>query len=276
MALTFKTAFKNEFFEALKPLGFQKVKQSNHPYLARVINGEIVEAVSFRGAYKPPRGYEVHIVEIGIASVYTDVMDMSTKAGSSGWFRDMDEYYGATLKPNGFERLRPQGSIPAIEFPKGDEQAMLTSVRECAALAAGIIEPALGSVKDIDSYFDWLVEHHMARLYIDIQNDLAASRLGGHYANNECLLWLMTSQPRDAEKEFMRSIKREMLMYEKRGDPRTEEQVFDHSLKQALPVLCQMQRRLMTEPELREAALKKAGERREQNLALLRRQGFDV
>ncbi|MCR5122238.1 MAG: hypothetical protein K6B74_07445 [Ruminococcus sp.] len=273
MALTFKTAFKNEMSKALEPLGFQKVKKSNHPFLARVINGEIVEAVTCFSGYKPPKGWGVYFVEIGIASIYTDTMDMSVKNGNNGWFRSMGEYYGATLKPNGFEQLRPLDSVPCIEFQKGDEQAMLDSIRECANYAAGVFsETDIKTVTDIDSYFDWLVRHHMARLLINYEDDFASS-VHGHYAGNEGLLWLLTSEGRDPEAEFARHIERENLMYKARGE---EREALDHGEKQNRLELVHSHFRMMNEPELKEAAMREIERRKEMNLLRLRTQGFGV
>ena len=272
MALTFKTAFKNEFSAALEPLGFQKVKSSKHPFLARVINGEIVEAVTFFKGYRPPKGWEVYGVEIGIASIYTDTMDMSVKEGNGGWFRPVAEFYGATLKPNGFERLRPVDSVPCIEFQKGDEQAMLKSIRECAEYAAGVFGTDIKTVTDIDSYFDWLVMHHMPRLDINYEDNFASS-IHGHYAGNEGLLWLLTKEARDPAAEFEKHIARENLMYKERGEDR---EALDDCEKEYRRELAHSHFRLMNEPELREAALRETERRKELNLLRLRTQGFDV
>ena len=271
MAATFKTSFKNEFFEALKPLGFQKVKKSAHTYLARVINGEIIEAVTFFSGYKPTKGWEAYNIEIGIASIYSDVLDMSTKAGSCGWFRPLGEYYGATLKPNGFEQLKPLNSIPSIEFQKGDEQGMLDSIRELAECTAGAFDTDIKTVTDIDSYIDWLVLHHIPRLRINIDEGFAASRLG-KYAGNEGLLWLLSKRERSVEEEYRRYAEHDKEMYAKRGRNIPP----DDELTEGMTELVYSRFRLDKEPELKQQALAAAETRRRNNTEMLRIQGFEL
>lgn len=76
--LTLNAAFNQVFGEALKPLGFKKVK-SRYPYYARIINEEIIHVITYISKASSYRGKKAFEIYGGVASVYRENIDFSKK-----------------------------------------------------------------------------------------------------------------------------------------------------------------------------------------------------
>lgn len=70
--LTLNAAFIKVFGEGLKPLGFKRLKnlKNKYPYFVRVVNGEILHAVSYRQTTSPKIGYKEFEVCCGVITLY--------------------------------------------------------------------------------------------------------------------------------------------------------------------------------------------------------------
>lgn len=58
------------------PLGFQQVTINKLPYFMRVINGEILQAVTYRQVSAAKVGYKTFEVYYGIISLYREYIDL--------------------------------------------------------------------------------------------------------------------------------------------------------------------------------------------------------
>ncbi|MDE6732168.1 MAG: hypothetical protein K2J77_04755 [Oscillospiraceae bacterium] len=70
--LTLNAAFVKVFGEGLEPLGFKRLKnlENKYPYFVRVVNGDILHAVSYRQTTSPKTGYKEFEVCCGVVTLY--------------------------------------------------------------------------------------------------------------------------------------------------------------------------------------------------------------
>ena len=76
MKLTLNKAFDIVFGEALKPLGFQKIK-SRYPYYIKLVNNEIIHVITYISTTSSVPGKKAFEVYGGVASIYRDTIDFS-------------------------------------------------------------------------------------------------------------------------------------------------------------------------------------------------------
>lgn len=87
--MTFETAMKHAYAEALAPYGFQKVK-GKYPYYIRMIGDEIAQIISFEKAWAPSP-YTRFIVGWEIASVYRGSIRLDESPRDRNWSNYVDD-----------------------------------------------------------------------------------------------------------------------------------------------------------------------------------------
>ena len=72
---TLKSAFIKTFGDALEPLGFVNLKNTKMPFFVRVINGDILNVITYRIKGTIKSGYKTMELLFGISSLYNPHMD---------------------------------------------------------------------------------------------------------------------------------------------------------------------------------------------------------
>lgn len=86
--LTLNAAFKQVFGEALKPLGFKKIK-GRQPYFVRLIGNEIIHVVAMHKT-----GDNYFDIVSGVATVYREKIDLSESIRfNQNWLIGISEFY---------------------------------------------------------------------------------------------------------------------------------------------------------------------------------------
>ena len=73
--ITLKAAFVKTFGDALEPLGFVNLKKTKLPFFVRVINGNILNVITYRITGTIKSGYKTLELLFGISSLYNPHMD---------------------------------------------------------------------------------------------------------------------------------------------------------------------------------------------------------
>lgn len=73
--ITLKSAFLKTFGEALEPLGFVNLKKTKMPFFVRVVNGNILNVITYRITGTIKSGYKTLELLFGISSLYNPHMD---------------------------------------------------------------------------------------------------------------------------------------------------------------------------------------------------------
>lgn len=145
--LSFNTAIKQYFAEALNPLGFQPVKNKS-PYFIRIVNNEIIHVIaiikdSFSGTFG---------VLGGIATIYRKELDFSKdlKFEVGHWLMNIGYYYRRALQSDysrAQEIAMSRYPIPDMEHPD-EVQACFGKALENTMTW---LLPELDKVIDVDS-----------------------------------------------------------------------------------------------------------------------------
>lgn len=177
---SFNAAIKHYFAEALKPLGFQVVKNKS-PYFIRIVNNEFIHVIaiikdSFSGTFG---------VLGGIATIYRKKLDFSEdlKSEVGHWLMHTGFYYRRAL-PSDYSRVQEiamsRCPIPDMEHPD-EVQACFKKALENTMTW---LMPELDQVSDADSAIRFLFFFAPECLTIFDETD---PYYDFHYYNESCL-----------------------------------------------------------------------------------------
>ncbi len=151
--MTFNTAFKNIYSDGLAEYGFKKLK-GKQPWIGRMVGDEILQVISFRGAFSDMRDYKAFEVISGITTVYRKMQTLDeTPANNIIWLTPIQgiykhqNYYNV---PN--ERSR---ELLKYSYKKEDEQSMLMVIEKSLQDTKEIVIPEFDKVVDIKSCVDY-------------------------------------------------------------------------------------------------------------------------
>lgn len=91
--LTLKSAFVKVFGEGLEPLGFVRLKKTKLPFYVRLIDGEILQIITYRKKSIKKSGYEQFEVLGGIVSLYR--REINFEQPPESWLYTNGRYYSS-------------------------------------------------------------------------------------------------------------------------------------------------------------------------------------
>ena len=91
--LTLNAAFKQVFGEGLEPLGFVRLKKTKLPFYVRLIEGEILQIITYRKKSIKKSGYERFEVLGGIVSLYR--REINFEQPPESWLYTNGRYYSS-------------------------------------------------------------------------------------------------------------------------------------------------------------------------------------
>jgi hypothetical protein len=172
---TLPTLFKEIYGEALKPLGFKKVK-GRQPYFVRMIGDEILQVVTF--TVEPGHRYTTFTIKGGVATVYRPLIDLTINpCRNSNWLVSNLEIY-RKLNPfvdnsELFDRI--------YRFSCGkDEESMLNEVKYSLDVTTEIMIPMFDKITDFEKCIE---NSDIIGMDISIFDD---ENFGVQYPNNYC------------------------------------------------------------------------------------------
>ena len=154
-----KSAFLQVYGEALKPLGFQKVK-GKQPYLVRVVNGEIIHIITIAKQTSGLRGKKAFNIYGDVATVYRDKID----------FSENPEYMLLGMKTNfdlyshehPISELRTDEEQKIIKqllthyYETDNEESMFEELKVSLEFTKQLLLPYIDSIADIDAAFAYV------------------------------------------------------------------------------------------------------------------------
>ncbi len=184
--LTLNAAFKQVFGEALEPLGFVKIK-SKHPYYVRVVNGEILNIITFNKDYKTEFS-----VFGGIATLYRKEFNFDQNVLNN--IKVMNDtaqfyYYGgfAELTQSFFER--------SYSFSPDDSSSVKQAFLEALSQTKQYIIPVMDNIASLrDCVEHFMIYQSPIMNIIPEEDDL--------FGDNESLLYFKIDDHSDMTYEF--------------------------------------------------------------------------
>ncbi|MBQ1327638.1 MAG: hypothetical protein IIY49_06360 [Eubacterium sp.] len=181
MAKSFKSEFVKFYKEKLDPYGFKKVK-GPQPYFARLVNGEIVHIITYRGVRTNTPGYKSFELNCGIASIYRKRIRFDVTPDSNSYCLKCnttmeelkDHYYRISIKKRKF-----------YDF-KYTEETMQMALEKSLIEAKFIIEQ-LDKYTDMESTLEFFMKHNggFNVTFSDLLSDSFSDEEGLYYARRE-------------------------------------------------------------------------------------------
>ncbi len=187
---TLNTVFKQVYGEALKPLGFLKLK-GRYPYFVRLIGNEIIHVITFLNRDSGVLGHKGFSIECGVATVYRQRISLDeSPRDNSNWFRGNLDIFE---KRNPFVP-RDIGSamfekLYTFVYKPNDDESMLEVVKNSLEETKKYILPVLNEVTNLKAcieYFDMFCSG-LLNLYYE-EEDFGNTNLSNFY--NEGLLFI--------------------------------------------------------------------------------------
>ena len=188
--LTLKAAFISVFGEALEPLGFVKIK-SKHPYYVRVVNGEILNIITFEKDSKTEFG-----VFGGIATLYRKKFDFDHNViNNINVMNDTAQFYFYS---------EPYESAKSIfnrsySFLPGDNNSISHSFLEALSHTKQYIIPVMDKIVSLRDCVDFYMVYHSPIMQILFnEKDISGA--------NEGLLYFKIDDHSDMKHEFAKYL----------------------------------------------------------------------
>ena len=151
-----KSAFLQVYGEALKPLGFQKVK-GKQPYLVRVVNGEIIHIITIAKQTSGLRGKKAFNIYGDVATVYRDKIDFSENPEYR--IMSMKTSFDIYGNEHSISELRTDEERKIIKrlithyYETDNEESMFEELKVSLEFTKQILLPYIDSIADIDAAY---------------------------------------------------------------------------------------------------------------------------
>lgn len=152
--LTFNAAFVKVFGEGLEPLGFKRLKnlKNKYPYFVRVVNGDILHAVSYRQTTSPKIGYKEFEVCCGVVTLYRRKLDFTVEP--PGLLTNTSHLYSYAVEGGKID--------PAVKQPQSyylcnatDSEEMLRKLEGVFNDTMGILLNYIDKITDLDACVEY-------------------------------------------------------------------------------------------------------------------------
>ena len=153
-----KSAFIQVYGEALKPLGFKKVK-GKQPYFVRVVNGEIIHIITIAKETSGLRGKKAFNIYGDIATVYRDKIDFSENPEYR--IMGMKTSFDIYGNEHPIYELRTDEEHKRIKqlyrhyYETDNEESMFNELKVSLEFTKQLLLPYIDSISDIDAAYTY-------------------------------------------------------------------------------------------------------------------------
>lgn len=281
------TVLTKIYKEGLEPLGFVKIK-GRHPYFVRVVEGEIIQVISFRkvpghvticegntGYYHP----ELDEIEVfgGIATVYRRLIDLTgTPINNHAWMKTHREMYISGHWGECDKEFLNQ--IKGYIYKADEEGSMYEAGRLSLEMTKKIFIPIFDKVTNLNECIEYL-EDYTTCMYLGDDRKYGWNDVDfGYNENNEGLLYIKTRHQEDFVEKTLKRCENQYKGFRKSGFNYTEEE-YEEKYKRAKANCikkAEIRDRILNTPEIYENAMKELERRKKANIETLRSYGLDV
>ncbi len=295
--LTLKSAFVEVFGEGLAPLGFVRLKKTKLPFFVRLINGEILQIVTYRQLSAKKIGYKRLEVLGGIVSLYRNTISFENEPQL--WLKTNGQFYrsecavpvddcvkkrviefncdiwGTSMKMYSEPERLEDGfteNIYTFLCKADDNEEMLKGLQNAFEVTRSIMVSIFEKVTDLHSSVEYFYQMHENMWLCDNMEEFKVSNSEG--------LTMIVSEYRDNFVPFMehwlaKEVKEiengtrgaagagSIDVYWERGRKRIQERV-------------EVRDRLLNTPHLHALAIQEADRRKAVNTELLRAHGLPL
>lgn len=151
-----KSAFLQVYGDALKPLGFQKIK-GKQPYFVRVVNGEIIHIITCAKQTSGFRGKKAFNIYGDIATVYRDKIDFSKNP--EYMLMGMKTSFDIYGNEHSISELRTDEERKIIKqllchyYEVDNEESLFDELNVSLEFTKQILLPYIDSIADIDAAY---------------------------------------------------------------------------------------------------------------------------
>lgn len=263
-----KSAFIQVYGEALKPLGFKKIK-GKQPYFVRVVNGEIIHIITIAKETSGLRGKKAFNIYGDIATVYRDKIDFSENPEYR--IMGMTNSYNLLRKAHPVVEIRTDEEKELIKktrdyyYEIDNEESMFEELKVSLEFTKQLLLPYIDSVADIDAAYAYFL------------------RFSGFREEYEGLLGLKTKRYRELiEKELTEKEKdyKMCLGYPQyrcsngHTQEKYEEMIQRHD--EIIKIRAEPIENVLNSPELSEKYNKKLEQRKAANIETLKSYGIEI
>jgi hypothetical protein len=172
---TLNAAFIQIFGEALKPLGFKRIK-SKYPYFVRLIGDEIIHIVTYRDEWEGKPGYKSFVIYGTVTTIYSESPDLTLKPSDNinwfdcniGFYRKQNPFISAEESSSMFKKLY------RFTYKIDDEESMFCEVKRSLEETERIMLAIFNEVTNLNKCIKYLYEFGSWTLRKDVE----------HYSDN--------------------------------------------------------------------------------------------
>jgi hypothetical protein len=203
-ALSFTGAFKQVFGEALEPLGFKLIK-SKHPYYVRLVNDEVIHALSCCSEATMQIGQKAFNIITRVASIYQRDIRFTGRPhywfGQIGWYYNMRKYLKFEEKDQIF-----LAKMDRFHYEPTDSEMLLSQMKFSLEATKRVMFPIFDEVYDLDTFIDYNYKFDATNTGVyDLDETIEGIRPAG---------WLMLLKTDNYAARIENSLRRNLDMYE--------------------------------------------------------------
>ncbi len=286
--LTLNSTFVKVFGDGLAPLGFVRLKKTKLPFFVRLINGELLQIVTYREKAKRKDGYKTFEVLGGIVSLYRRTIDF-TKSPEL-WLKSNHYYYSkwdAELNNDVKKQAIKMGysmsenqtipveaceeafkkSIISFVCKTDDNVSLLNGMKNAFDVTAHIMIPIFDQVNTYNSCIDFLYKYYsgwleLAELDEFIEND--------RYSVSEGLLLILANYRDDGIERTKKELSERIPFLGKKEDAEKLKLHYENKRAEQIAIRNMM----LDDPQLNVKVMEELERRKAENIAVLKLHGI--
>ncbi len=271
-SMSFNAAFVKVFGEGLEPLGFKRLKnlKNKYPYFVRVVNGDILHAVSYRQTTSPKIGYKEFEVCCGVVTLYRRKLDFTVEP--QGLLTNTSHLYSYAVEGG---KIDPSVKKPQSYYlcNANDSEEMLRKLELVFDDTMGLFLNYIDKITDLDSCVEYFYNTQRGIMHLYPFDEFITSR---YTSKSEALLLVKTrnmddgverlkNMYKDSDFSFlgMKVTQEDIEKYlKKRYDRRAQEYAY--------------RLEMINDPELNKRVLDEMERCKANNVELLKSYGLDI
>ena len=275
--LTLKTAFVKYFGEILLPIGFEKVIINKQPYFLRVVNGEILQILTYQQVSARKIGYKTFKIRYGIKTLYRDYIEPEDELfylfTKNPDLYDEDLVKRAVDYSIDFWNKKRIGSLK-YEFSRISyhfNPDFLTGMEIGRDIVAQGLVPIFEKTKNLENCIDYFYENRQSINFL-LDDDRNPEKFMPSHNTSEALALIVADYRKDISEYLEHELEFELGVH----GLRTEEEFDAFKVKFHDSQKKQIERRdrILDTPELKAKALDYAESVRQKNVEILRGYGL--
>ncbi len=277
--LTLKTAFIKYFGEILLPIGFEKVTINKQPYFLRVVNGEILQILTYQQVSARKIGFKTFEICYGIKTLYRGFIDPEYDLG---YFLTKDpSLYDEELVSRAvdysvkFWNKEKIGKL-SYEFSRISyhfNPDFLTGMEIGRDIVAQGLVPIFEKTKNLENCIDYFYENRQSINFL-LDDDRNPEKFMPSHNTSEALALIVADYRKDISEYLERELEFELRTHGLKTEKEFEAlklRFYDEKKMQI-----NLRDRILDTPELKAKALDYAESVRQKNVELLRSYGMKI